>query len=80
MKVKSSKSQFEMQDPTKQYPGPTFPEQSQPAPGLAQKMDPKPDHGEESYKGLGHLGVQLCNWRDLWRDRWQSPALTAVGQ
>jgi hypothetical protein len=55
MKVNSSKNQFEMQDPRKQYPGPTFPEQSQSAPGLAQKMDPKPDHGEESYKGLGRL-------------------------
>jgi hypothetical protein len=55
MKVKSSKNQFEMQDPTKQYPAPKFPKQSQPVPGLAQKMDPKPDHGEESYKGLGRL-------------------------
>ncbi len=44
-----------MQDPTTQYPGPAFPEQSQPAPGLARRMDPKPDHGEESYKGLGRL-------------------------
>ena len=55
MKVKSSKNQFEMQDPTKQYPAPKFPDQEQPVPGLAQKMDPKPDHGEESYKGLGRL-------------------------
>jgi NAD(P)-dependent dehydrogenase (short-subunit alcohol dehydrogenase family) len=55
MKVRSSKNQFEMQDPTKQYPGPKFPKQEQPVPGLAQKMDPKPDHGEESYKGLGRL-------------------------
>jgi NAD(P)-dependent dehydrogenase (short-subunit alcohol dehydrogenase family) len=55
MKVKSSKNQFEIQDPTKQYPAPKFPDQEQPVPGLAQKMDPKPDHGEESYKGLGRL-------------------------
>ena len=55
MKVKSSKNQFEMQDPTKQYPPPKFPKQSQPVPGLARQMDPKPDHGEESYKGLGRL-------------------------
>jgi hypothetical protein len=55
MKVKSSKNQFEMQDPTKQYPAPKFPKQEQPVPGLAQKMDPKPDHGEESYKGIGRL-------------------------
>jgi NAD(P)-dependent dehydrogenase (short-subunit alcohol dehydrogenase family) len=55
MKVKSSTNQFEMQDPTKQYPAPKFPKQSQPVPGLARQMDPKPDHGEESYKGLGRL-------------------------
>jgi hypothetical protein len=55
MKVKSSTNQFEMQDPTKQYPAPKFPKQSQPLPGLARQMDPKPDHGEESYKGFGRL-------------------------
>jgi hypothetical protein len=32
MKVKSSTNQFEMQDPTKQYPAPEFPKQSQPVP------------------------------------------------
>src|ERR1700761_8543360 len=36
-------------------PKPPFPRQPQPAPGLAQKMSPKPDHGEESYKGSGRL-------------------------
>ncbi len=55
MKVKSAKNQYEMQDPVKQYPHPEFPEQSQPVPGLAQEMDPKPDHGEESYQGFGRL-------------------------
>ena len=44
-----------MQDPTTEYPKPGFPEQTQPAPGLAGEMDPKPDHGEESYKGGGRL-------------------------
>ena len=44
-----------MQDPRKQYPQPPFPEQPQPVPGLARKMDPQPDHGEESYKGYGRL-------------------------
>jgi poly(hydroxyalkanoate) depolymerase family esterase len=29
--------------------------QSQPLPGLASKMDPRPDHGETSYKGSGRL-------------------------
>ena len=37
------------------YPKPPFPVQRQPWPGLASKMDPRPDHGETSYKGLGRL-------------------------
>lgn len=44
-----------LQDPRKQYPAPPFPEQPQPMPGLARKMDPVPDHGEESYRGSGRL-------------------------
>lgn len=44
-----------MQDPREQYPKPPFPEQPQPAPGLAVKMDPEPDHGETSYTGAGKL-------------------------
>ncbi|WP_442579316.1 SDR family oxidoreductase [Mesorhizobium sp. ASY16-5R] len=44
-----------LQDPRKQYPAPPFPEQRQPMPGLARKMDPVPDHGEESYRGSGRL-------------------------
>jgi NAD(P)-dependent dehydrogenase (short-subunit alcohol dehydrogenase family) len=56
VKIHSSKNQYEMQDPTKQYPAPPFPEQDeQTAPGEARKMNPKPDHGEESYKGFGRL-------------------------
>ena len=51
----STKHQYEMQDPLKQYPQPKFPKQEQPKPGLARDMDPKPDHGEDSYKGLGRL-------------------------
>ncbi len=51
----TTKTQFEMQNPLTQYPQPKFPEQEQPAPGLAQDMDPKPDHGEESYQGFGRL-------------------------
>lgn len=42
-------------DPTKKYPQPPFNNQSQPWPGLAGKMEPKPDHGEMSYKGSGRL-------------------------
>jgi NAD(P)-dependent dehydrogenase (short-subunit alcohol dehydrogenase family) len=47
--------QFTMQDPRSQYPQPKFPEQPQDPPGLAKDMQPKPDHGEESYKGFGRL-------------------------
>ena len=46
---------LKMQDPRKQYPKPPFPNQPQPAPGLATKMDPAPDHGETSYTGAGRL-------------------------
>ena len=44
-----------MQNPATKYPRPPFQKQSQPWPGLASKMDPRPDHGEESYKGSGRL-------------------------
>lgn len=44
-----------LQDPKTKYPKPPFKEQSQPWPGLANKMEPRPDHGEESYKGSGRL-------------------------
>jgi NAD(P)-dependent dehydrogenase (short-subunit alcohol dehydrogenase family) len=45
----------EMQDPTTKYPKPPYPRQSQPWPGLASKMEPRPDHGENSYRGSGRL-------------------------
>lgn len=48
-------NRLKMQDPRGQYPKPPFPKQSQPAPGLVKKMEPKPDHGEESYVGRGRL-------------------------
>jgi NAD(P)-dependent dehydrogenase (short-subunit alcohol dehydrogenase family) len=44
-----------LEDPTKKYPKPPFKAQSQPWPGLASKMEPRPDHGEKSYKGSGRL-------------------------
>ncbi|OJW16929.1 SDR family oxidoreductase [Mucilaginibacter sp. 44-25] len=44
-----------LEDPITKYPKPPFMEQSQPWPGLASKMNPKPDHGETSYKGSGRL-------------------------
>ena len=44
-----------MQDPRNQYPRPPFPRQPQSAPGLVAKMEPQPDHGEETYRGHGRL-------------------------
>ncbi len=44
-----------LQDPTTKYPRPPYPSQSQPWPGLAGKMTPRPDHGETSYRGSGRL-------------------------
>lgn len=37
------------------YPTPLFDKQSQEVPGVGTKMDPVPDHGEETYKGSGLL-------------------------
>src|SRR6478609_1228861 len=42
-------------DPVTRFPKPPFKKQSQPWPGLAGKMEPKPDHGETSYQGSGRL-------------------------
>ena len=44
-----------LQDPRTKYPKPPFRRQSQPWPGLANRMDPRPDHGETSYRGSGRL-------------------------
>jgi NAD(P)-dependent dehydrogenase (short-subunit alcohol dehydrogenase family) len=44
-----------LENPTSKYPKPPFEGQSQPWPGLASKMNPRPDHGETSYKGSGRL-------------------------
>jgi NAD(P)-dependent dehydrogenase (short-subunit alcohol dehydrogenase family) len=44
-----------LQDPTTRYPRPPFPGQTQKWPGLAGKMQPRPDHGETSYRGSGRL-------------------------
>lgn len=50
-----TKDHTTMQDPVSQHPKPPFPGQTQSEPGLEQKMAPKPDHGEDSYKGMGRL-------------------------
>jgi NAD(P)-dependent dehydrogenase (short-subunit alcohol dehydrogenase family) len=47
--------QYTMQNPKTQYPPPGFPEQKQAAPGITAQMQPKPDHGETTYRGTGRL-------------------------
>src|SRR4051794_21399739 len=42
-------------DPRSAYPRPPFPKQEQELPGGDALMDPKPDHGEDSYIGNGRL-------------------------
>ena len=44
-----------IEDPRSKYPKPPFNKQTQPWPGLAREMDPKPDHGETTYRGSGRL-------------------------
>jgi NAD(P)-dependent dehydrogenase (short-subunit alcohol dehydrogenase family) len=43
-----------LKDP-RQGPKPPFEKQTQDWPGLASKMTPRPDHGEDSYRGSGRL-------------------------
>ncbi len=52
---KESMAPEKLQDPTTKYPKPPFKGQEQPWPGLGGKMEPRPDHGEKSYKGSGRL-------------------------
>jgi NAD(P)-dependent dehydrogenase (short-subunit alcohol dehydrogenase family) len=42
-------------DPQTRFPAPPFAEQHQAWPGLATQMEPRPDHGEDSYRGSGRL-------------------------
>lgn len=48
-------NQYYMQDPTTQYPKMDIPEQSQPEPGLDAELQPKADHGENTYRGSERL-------------------------
>jgi NAD(P)-dependent dehydrogenase (short-subunit alcohol dehydrogenase family) len=50
-----SPRQSSLKDPRTQYPRPPFPAQQQEPPGLTGKMNPRPDHGEASYRGSGKL-------------------------
>lgn len=38
----------------------SFPEQQQQPPGLTDKLDPRPDHGEQSYTGSGKLAGKVA--------------------
>jgi hypothetical protein len=46
---------YTLQDPTKQYPLPKFKHQPQRVPGSDRKMEPRANHGEDSYRGSGRL-------------------------
>ncbi len=52
-----TEEQYAQQDPTTQYPQPPYAEQDQrdQHPGLESEMQPRPDYGEETYKGSGKL-------------------------
>lgn len=49
-----------LENPQKKYPQPPFPSQTQEVPGVTNKMDPVPDHGEETYKGRDLLKGAVC--------------------
>ncbi|TKW65387.1 MAG: SDR family oxidoreductase [Paracoccus denitrificans] len=42
------------------YPKPPFPKQRQTLPGSFRKMDPVPDHGEDSWRGAGRLDGKVA--------------------
>jgi len=46
---------YEPTNVSTKYPQPPFDPQQQPVPGSIFDMEPRPDHGEESYKGSGRL-------------------------
>jgi NAD(P)-dependent dehydrogenase (short-subunit alcohol dehydrogenase family) len=52
---KNMEPKSELRNPRDLYPKPPFKRQHQEPPGLASKMEPRPDHGEKSYKGSGRL-------------------------
>jgi len=48
------------QDPRTAHPQPPYSDDKQPPPGLTNAMEPKPDHGEASYKGSGRLAGKVA--------------------
>lgn len=55
MKRQTTGNKREQQNPDKKYPQPPFPKQKQEFPGTEQALEPKADHGQDSYKGTGKL-------------------------
>ncbi len=55
MGVRPNEHESQIADPKKQGPKPPFDEPKQKPPGRSSEMRQKPDHGEQSYKGLGRL-------------------------
>jgi len=50
-----TQDQTTRQDPKTQGPQPPVPDQPQNPPGIEARMDPKPDYGEDTYRGSGRL-------------------------
>ncbi len=50
-----TEDQTTQQNPVEQYPQPQFPEQQLEWPGLESQMEPRPDYGEQTYRGFGRL-------------------------
>src|SRR5450755_590166 len=71
----------QLQNPADKYPKPPYKRQSQPWPGLASKMDPRPDHGEKSYRGSSRLAGRkaLINGGDSGMGRAASIAYAREG-
>lgn len=59
----------------KPFPKPPFAEQQQPVPGHSAKMNPKPDYGEETYRGAGKLKGKktIITGADSWLSRAKAP-------
>jgi NAD(P)-dependent dehydrogenase (short-subunit alcohol dehydrogenase family) len=51
----ANKENNDQQNPKSKYPQPPFPKQKQEFPGTEAAMEPKADHGQESYVGSGKL-------------------------
>src|ERR1700735_3216725 len=55
MSEKTTMQSGVLEDPRTAGPQPPFSDEKQEYPGSDARMDPRPDHGEESYQGLGRL-------------------------